>query len=184
MGERYAEFIEAQLAAELARRDSVNTRAASILTSAVGLVTLALAVFAVLRGKDFVLTGCARVWLVAALLSLCVSALFAVGAGFPWTMKLVDPTTLLALVDDHWADSDDDALNAAAYMNVKTIESLQPGTKKKTWLFLTAGALQIVAVTALAICVALVAFTPQSTDRCTAWSAHSDRSHRAFSNCN
>ncbi|MCV6968315.1 hypothetical protein [Mycobacterium bohemicum] len=173
MGEPYAAFIEAQLAAELARRDSVNTRAATVLTSAVGLVTLALAVIAVLRGKDFVLNGGAKAWLVVALLFLCASALCAVGAGFPWTMKLVEPRTLYAMVDDHWTDSDDDARNAAAYANVVTIESLQPGTKTKTWLFLTAGAAQILAVIALAICVALVAFTAPHTGRCTSWGTQS-----------
>ena len=171
MGEAYAKFIEAQLANELARRDSVNTRAATALTTATGLVTLALAVLAVLRGKDFVLTsGQAKVWLIIAVIALFVSAVCAVGAGVPWTMQLIDPTTLDAMVGPRWKDPADKALKNTAFANTLLLKGLQRGTARKFWLFLASGIAQIVAVFALAACVLAVAFaSPHTVHPPTCW---------------
>jgi hypothetical protein len=97
-GTQYSAYIEAQLQAELARRESVNSRSTTAITSSAGLVTLALAVFAVMIGKDFVLGGWAKGFLAAALLALLGSASFAVAAGFPWKIKLTSPATLRQMI--------------------------------------------------------------------------------------
>jgi hypothetical protein len=162
MAEAYAAFIDAQLAAEITRRESVNTRAATLLTSAGALVALALAVLAVLRGKDFVLTGAAKLCLVIAVGALFASAACAVGAGIPWTMKMAGMGTLRGMVNlkGHWNDPNDTARRNTAYVNVRVIESLRKGTKTKYRLFYAAGLAQIVAVGALVACVLFVAYLP------------------------
>ncbi|OYN78901.1 hypothetical protein [Mycolicibacterium sphagni] len=160
-GEQYASYVEAELKAELARRDSVNSRSAAALTGAAGIVTLVLAVFAVLVGKDFVLTGLAKALLVLALLALLVSAVCAVVAGFPWRIKLTSPSTLKMMVRDRWADTEVTARGVAAYANYQVIQSLRPGTSTKFQFLLASGICQIVAVAMLAACTITVVFTPR-----------------------
>ena len=154
-GKQYAAFIEAELKAETDRRDSVNTRAATALTSAAGLVTLVLAVFAVLLGKDFRLaglTGWAKAYLAVALFALLGSAICAVVAGRPWRIKLTKPKTLYMMINEHWNDSEEDARNNIAYANVEVIASLRPGTNIKYKFLIAAGVCQIIAVAALVLC--------------------------------
>jgi hypothetical protein len=156
MNDLYAAFIASELNAENARRDSINSRAAAGLTGSVGLVTLVLAVFAVLIGKDFVLTGWAKTFLVIALMALLVAAVFAVAGGFPWRLRLTAPETLHAMLDSHSNDSEDTARDAVAFCNTTVIESLRSGTAIKVWFLLGAGICQIVAVAALAACTLAV----------------------------
>jgi hypothetical protein len=56
-GEEYTNHIKAELEAEYKRRDDLNARSASVITSAGGLVTLTVAVLAVFLGKDYRLDG-------------------------------------------------------------------------------------------------------------------------------
>jgi len=158
-GSQYAAFIEAELKAELARRESVNTRASTALTTSAGVVTLALAVFAALIGKDFVLVGWARACLAGGLIALLISAICAVVAGFPWNMKLAEPLTLQKMISMHWADPEEEARATTAAINATVIESLRPGTKTKLKFLLAAGICQIVAVAMLAGSTLLVALT-------------------------
>lgn len=76
-GTQYAAFIEAQLKAENDLRSSIDSRAASALTASTGIVTLVLAVFAVLIKKDFTLTGSAKIFLAGALMALLAAAICA-----------------------------------------------------------------------------------------------------------
>jgi hypothetical protein len=156
-GTGYSEYVEAELAAEHARRDSVNERSSKTLTSAGALVTLTLAVFAVLLGKDFTLSGWAKSFVVAALAFLLVSAICSVVAGFPWTMTRTKYATLEAMLRKRWGDTEVTARGATAYANLQVIKSLRPGTDKKFKFLLAAGILQIFAIASLVaatICVA------------------------------
>ena len=156
-GTQYAKFIEAELKAENDRRDSVNTRAGAALTSAGGLVTFVLAVFAILVGKDFVLVGCAKIYLVGALFALLGSAFCAVMAGLPWRFDVATPETLFKMVDqERWGDDEDDARCHTAYANVVVLSSLRAGTSIKVRYLIGAGVCQMVAVTALALCTVAV----------------------------
>jgi len=78
MNEQYAEFIKEELKAEVARRGSINTRAGTAVTGSVGLVTLVLAVFAVLIEKDSFLSGSAKTSSLIALLGAAASAVLPV----------------------------------------------------------------------------------------------------------
>jgi hypothetical protein len=155
-GKQYATFIEAQLRAEDERRSSVTSRAGSALTGATGLVTLVLAVVAVLLGKDFTLSGPAKAFLVAALFALLLSGCCAVLAGVAWSFVTPKPKTLQEMLQSHWTDSEVTARNNTAYCDLTTLLSLRHGTRIK-FRFLTAAAVcQIAAIAALAACTLAV----------------------------
>lgn len=155
-GKQYAAFIEAELKAEHDRRASVNTRAAAALTGSAGLVTLVLAVFAVLVGKDFTLSGCAKLWLVVALAALLGGGLFAVLAGLPWRYKATKPATLHYFLGPSWGDSEVTARGRTAYCNAVVIESLRRGNRIKTGLLIAAAVSQAIAIFALVCCTIVV----------------------------
>jgi hypothetical protein len=155
-GKQYAAFIENELKAENDRRDSVNARAGTALTGSTGLVTLVLAVFAVFVGKDFVLSGCARFWLAAALICLLCAAVCAVVAGYPWASKVRSANYLQCLLDDHWEVTEVAARNITASCNVDTLRGLRAGTAVKFKFLMGAGAFQVLAVAALVACTLLV----------------------------
>lgn len=150
-GKQYAAFIEAQLVAEHDRRNSVNSRAATVLTGAAGLVTLVLAVFAVIIGKDFTLSGAARNWLLFSLMMLLLAAVAAVLAGYPWRNRVVSPDTLQTFLEDpRWGDSEVLARNLTSRANVEALRKLRSGTSIKFWILLIAMTFQVLAVLGLA----------------------------------
>lgn len=151
-GKQYAAFIEAELQAENDRRSSINTRAAGGLTSAAGLVTLVLAVLAVVVGKDFTLSGGARNWLVAALIALLAAALLAVLAGAPWLFRATSPTTLRYFLDNDWGDAEHRARKRTTYCNVMVITAQRRGNRWKSYFLLASSICQGVAVISLAVC--------------------------------
>jgi hypothetical protein len=67
-GSQVAAFIEGQVSVENARQESLNSRAATALTSATGLVTLVLAVGAYFVGNKASAT--ALMWLTLAVIAL------------------------------------------------------------------------------------------------------------------
>jgi hypothetical protein len=171
-GKQYAAFIEAELAAETDRRASVNTRAAAALTGAAGLVTLVLAVFAVLVGKDFVLSGHAKDYLFKALIALLLAAIAALLAGIPWTTSRPSPESLRSFLNvpgteeeqgerkQSWRNSEVTARNFTSQANVDAIEALRPGTTIKSFFLLIAALLQVVAVMFLVLCTRAVVEQP------------------------
>lgn len=162
-GKQYAAFIEAQLAAETDRRNSVNSRAATTLTGATGLVTLALAAFVIFVGKDPVLSGPAKFCLAVALVALFFAAVSAVLAGLPWTSSATSPETMRSFLRDTnlrgsqgWNNSEVTARNFTAQCNLRAIEVLRPGTKKKFIALIIANVFQILAVVFLVACTLFV----------------------------
>jgi hypothetical protein len=155
-GKQYASFVEQQLKAEHDRRDSVNTRAGTALTGSAGLVTLVLAVFAVLIGKDFVLSGLARYSLGFALLMLLFAAASAVIAGYPWKSKIVSPGTLEGFLAKRWKNTETRARNVTSMANVEAIRTLRKGTSIKFTFLMSAAVLPVLAVFGLVICTMAV----------------------------
>ncbi|MGY2029037.1 hypothetical protein ACW9HR_10610 [Nocardia gipuzkoensis] len=149
-GAEWAAFIHDQLNREYSRRDALNTRAAGAVTSATGLVTLVLAVVAVLKGKDFTLTGGALVALYVAMLALLGSAVLAVLAGVSWRYRVTSIDSMRAMLVDHWTDSEVDARYVSAYCNLETVVSLRTGSSLKAHLLLGAAALQVLSILAMA----------------------------------
>ena len=155
-GKQYSAFIEAQLKAENERRDSVNSRAATALTGSAGLVTLVLAVFTVLVGKEFKLSGNAKLFLAVALIALLVAALCAVVAGIPWTSTATKPKTLHWFRTSRWGDTEVTARGMTAYCNAMSVERLRPGTNVKFYFLVAAHVCQAIAIAGLAVCTLVV----------------------------
>jgi hypothetical protein len=157
-GTEYATFIQNELKLEHERRDTVNSRAATAVTSATGLVTVTLAVIAVLRGQNFTLHGAALGALFVGLLGFLGSGILAILAGLNWKYDVTTISALRQIYTDHWTDSETTARNLVAYCNVHTINSLRAGTNIKFQFLLCASFAQVVAILALAIS-ALIATT-------------------------
>lgn len=157
-GTQYAGFINAELEREIARRDSANTRAGAALTSATGLVTLVLALFAVLLGKDSLATGWAKVFIAGAVLALLAAGGCAVAAIRPRAEGVVSTRTLRKLIgDEHWKDTEVTARNQTARMVIDRIDEMRGvSTAKGKWL-LAAAILQLVAIGALAVSTLIIA---------------------------
>ncbi|MGW6374825.1 hypothetical protein ACWFRB_02015 [Rhodococcus sp. NPDC055112] len=149
-GAGWAAFIQDQLNREYARRDALNTRAATAITSSTGLVTLVLAVVAVLKGKDFTLTGGPLTAIYAAMLGLLGSAVLAVLAGVSWRHRVTSIESMRAMLTEHWGDRELDARYISAYCNLETTASLRAGNALKGQLLIGAAVTQILAIFAMA----------------------------------
>jgi hypothetical protein len=155
-GTEYATFIENELKSEYDRRDSVNSRAATAVTSATGLVTVTLAVVAVLKGKEFTLHGGALIALFVGLFAFLASAVLAVLAGLNWRFDVTSIPTLHGMRSEHWTDTETTARNIVAYCNVETISTLREGTNMKAGFLVAASFAQVVAIMALATSALIV----------------------------
>jgi hypothetical protein len=156
-GTEYARFIEAGLKSENDRRDMVNSRLNTAITSATGLVTVTLVVLAVLKGKDFTLQGPALTALFVALFALLIAAALGVFGGLNWNYKVTDvPTMQLMLGTAHWGDTEVTARGITALCNVQTINSLRKGTDIKYKFLHTSGIAQLVALLSLGISAGIV----------------------------
>lgn len=155
-GKQYAAYIEAELKAENELRSSINTRAGSAITASTGFVTLVLGVFAVFLGKDYTLSGTAKVFVVGAVMALLAAAFCALIAGLPWRYKYTLTSTLLDFVNDDWGDDEIDARNKTTYCNVIVLDSLRVGSATKVRFLIAAGVFQILAVAFLGLAVAAV----------------------------
>jgi hypothetical protein len=78
-GSEWVAFIAKELDREYARRDSLNGRSSTAITSATGLVTISLAVLAVFKGEHFTISGVLKVGsLLAAVVLLLVAAVLSI----------------------------------------------------------------------------------------------------------
>jgi hypothetical protein len=154
--EIYAAFIEAELKAETDRRESVHTRASTLVTSSTGLTTLSLGVFGLLVGKNHEFPDPAKPFFVAAVVCLLAAGGLAVAAAFPLGQQFVADRTIDRMLHSHRADSEGDARDAVAYINAVGLLSLRRGTTTKALLLFASGGSQIFAMFAIGICVWVV----------------------------
>lgn len=163
-GAQYAAFIDGELKRENDRRSSLIARASTAVTASAGLVTLVLALFAVVIGKDATITGSAKIGVTVAVVALLVSAICALEAGRP--RKKLDQTavtTLRTLIDDdNWKAHEVDARWQTANITIEQISDLREGSKTRGKLLRAAGILQVVAVAALGFSTVVVVFSQPS----------------------
>ena len=148
-GTEFADYIQEVLNQEYSRRDSVNGRATAATTAATGLVTITLAVIAVLKGKDFTLHGWAYRTLVGAFVALLAAAILGVLAGLTWGYKVATIDTLRQLVGSRWQSTEVTARSAVAQFNVRAIETLRRGNNTKFNLLTASAWCQVLALIAL-----------------------------------
>lgn len=97
-GATYAAFIQAEMDREYGRRDSVNSRATTAITSATGLVTLTLAAIAVIKGQSTLLHGTFEASLIVGVIALLVAAALAVLAGVNWRYRVTGTNVKMTLL--------------------------------------------------------------------------------------
>lgn len=157
-GKEWTDHIKVALEAEYMRRGELDARATSAVTSAGGLLTLTIAVFALFLGSNFKLEGAERNWMALAFGLLLVCAICGVFASFSWSYTVANEATLRAMIVDKWEDDEVDARNSVAKTNIDTIVSLRSGSTRKYKLLRGAYAAQAASIGALSMS-ALYAFT-------------------------
>ena len=140
----YAAFIEGQVKAEYERRAALEARGIGVITSSGAFATLLFGVVALARGKDFAPTVATKV-----LLALAVLVFLLAGLGL-WANQLIayrvaKPTTLTAMVTEHWGDDEVNALNACTVANIATVKTLRDGSNRKAGRLALALSAQLVA---------------------------------------
>ena len=129
-GNEWVAFIAKELDREYARRDALNGRSSTAITSATGLVTISLAVLAVFKGEHFTISGVLKVGsLLGALVLLLVAAVLSILAGASGGRFAVaavkDMTRMLG--QDLWKVDNIDARNYTAQLNLVAVQSLRVG---------------------------------------------------------
>lgn len=157
-GTQYAAFLDGELKRENDRRSSLLTRAGTAVTASTGLVTLVLALFTVVIGKDPTITGAAKWGVTVAVVFLLGSAACALEAGRPRkNREQTAISTLQSLIDDeNWTVSEVNARWQTANITIDQIDRLRSGSKGRGRWLRAAGICQVLAVAALAFSTVFV----------------------------
>lgn len=148
-GKEWTEYIKVALEAEYKRRGEVDARAGSAVTSAGGLLTLTIAVFALFLGSNFKLEGVERNWMVTAFGLLLLCAICGVLASFSWPYEVANKATMTQMIVEKWDNDEVDARYIIAKINIATIVTLRSGSTKKYWFLFGAYTAQAVSIGAL-----------------------------------
>ena len=105
--EVYADFIEQVLAAQEARKASIEQRGVAVITTSGALVTLLFAVIglATKRSQTYSLPDETQAWLVAAVVLLVLAAACGLAANAPLNYKNVRAANLRMVVDKMWSET-------------------------------------------------------------------------------
>jgi len=154
--ERYASFVEQELKAERARRETLDGRGQAVVTTSGALAALLAAVGAlVIDSKGFVLPEDAHIPLLVTLGFFVVATSFGILVTFNFKYEVADRETLAELMRAHLADSDAVALSSVVGTNVTTIVTLRRRNNTKAWFLLVALLAQLGALLSLAFTVFL-----------------------------
>lgn len=153
-GSEWVAFIAKELDREYDRRDRLNTRAATAITSATTLVTVSLAVVAVLKGQHLTVSGVLKVGsLLGALVLLLVAAVLSILAGATrsrFEVAAVNDMNRM-LGEELWGADNVDARNYTAQLNLVAIRSLRKGNGFKYQFLVLSLFTQAIGVLLLAV---------------------------------
>jgi hypothetical protein len=147
----YAEFIKEQLEAQDARRESIERRAMSVITTSGVLVSLLFGLAAVVTSaENFVLPRDARPWLGLSLLLFVVAAIMALLANFPLLYRYVKPDALRSVVKDKWSDDVKIAEQRSSATRLTVLDNAQILNSLKGYCLIIALVCEIAAIAVLA----------------------------------
>lgn len=159
-GTEYAAFLENELKREIARRDSINTRAVSALTSATGLATLVLALFAVVIGKDATIVGAAKILMMLAVLSLLAASGCALVAARARRAYVIGVKSFEELVTaPFWAMPEPYARWQTSRLIIEQIKDMRPETLTRGKRLFASAMFQLASVLFLGLATIVVVFT-------------------------
>ena len=153
-GEVFNDFVDELVAAEDKRRDSIESRGMSVITVSGTLVTLLLALAAlVTKQQSFRLTAGARDLLVAAVLAFGGSAVLAIATYIPRPTRATDPNTLLAEIQQRWGKPPDSARKKTIATRIEYLQESRRSNNWKAAILLAAMLVQVAALVLLALSV-------------------------------
>jgi len=153
-GETYLAFVEAEMSNELARRERIDRQAASVVASSGTLLTLFTGILTFLKGKEGASHDPSPTLVLTVGLFLAAAALGLVASSAK-RYKVTAPSTLLAMLSEHWTDTETTARNSVGRLTVRSIGTLRVGNNAKSRWLLTAVILELLGVTAAGITVYL-----------------------------
>jgi hypothetical protein len=158
-GREWIEFIGKELDREYERRHSINSRSAGSITSATALVTVSLAVVAVVKGEHYTVVRPLHVWLLAGALLLLLSAavlgILAGATGGRFSLAAVNDMERM-LGAELWGINDIDARNYTAQLNLLAIRTLRAGNTLKHRFLVQAFASQALGIFLLGLFAVVV----------------------------
>jgi hypothetical protein len=153
-GEVYADFVKAELEAERKRREALDSRGVSVVTTSSGLATAVFALGALVTGQKNFVPDKVTVWsLLAGLALFAIAALCGMMANRTIPYEVTSPETLQEMRTGHWTDDEVDARNIVVYRNIHTITTLRSGNNRKAWWVTRALVFQLLAAAALLLAV-------------------------------
>jgi hypothetical protein len=156
-GPEFAGFVVDQLELEEKRRASLETRGLAIITTSGTLVTLLLALAAlVTQRKDYQLPDPVGTWLTAALIAFVVAAAFAIGANAPQLYRTIDVTALKIITRSRWNSASGEALKTLTATRLEELQRAQAVNSVKAYLLLGAAVAQGAAIGSLTMGVTII----------------------------
>jgi hypothetical protein len=147
----YTALVRQLLDAEEKRRDSLETRGASVITVSGALVTLLFGLAAVVTGAaDFQVPGAVRDRLGWAAIAFVLAALLAVATYAPQPTRMTDPHKLADVLPDLWTRDLDHARKTATRTRLDQLAAAQRANDIKGFLLAGAIAAQVIAVVLVA----------------------------------
>jgi hypothetical protein len=144
-GSTYNGFVDAELDRELRRRDTIDRRASTTVTSSAAIVTLSLAIASMQKlGNASLPVG--RVPLVLTAAGFLTAALLAVVAGFGWAYEVPELRTIEDMLRESWTDTEPTARNECSRLTLSSLASLRRGNNRKMQLLTAAQTSQCLAI--------------------------------------
>lgn len=158
-GAAYGAFIASELDDLRALKASLEQRALAVVTTSGILVTLLFGLASVVTSrKNYTLPAAARPALVAALAAFVVAAALALIVNFPFKYRASSAEDLERIRKDRdlWREADWISARRIAGTRIEMIASYKKRNKAKAFLLMTSIAVEVSAILALAIAVAII----------------------------
>jgi hypothetical protein len=153
----YASYIDAQVAAEDARKDSIEKRGLAVITTSGTIVSLLFGLVAVLTGVDkYVLPGGAESWLYAALGAFVVACIGGIATNAPLKYEAVLPERLRSALTGRWEDTPEEADRMVALTELKVLSKASRVNTVKALILVAAVVAEVLAVLFLALAVRII----------------------------
>jgi hypothetical protein len=160
-GTVYAAYIKEQLAAQDARKASIETRGISVITTSGALVSLLFGLVGLLTGAEhYELPDGAHPWLYAAMIAFVIAAVAGIVTNVPVFYSGVKTSDLQKAVKGSiWGDTPDDAERRVAATNVKVLATAKSRNTFKGFVLLAAIVFEVLAVLFLALAIRVILTT-------------------------
>lgn len=154
-GETYVGYVRHLLEEERRRRDTIDERAASVVTSSSATAVLVSTAVGLAAGFELRVDALTVTAVAVALLAFLVAVLMAVLASRLEPYAVPDTRTLELFLTQRWTDTETTARNNTAWLDLDTVGSLRRGNARKSWALAWALRIQLVAVAAVVLAVAV-----------------------------